>query len=101
MRVEINGREYRFEVNGTVGLGYKAEQVLGEELDPTNKMHVAALCYAALFYSNNGQVMSWYEFISTLTSEVNNQMVNHLTERWAVLEGRMVENAPKESTAGE
>lgn len=87
MKVTINGRAFDYEVNGTVGLAYKAEQVLGEPLDMRKKMHLAAVCYAALFYSNGGDVMPWHEFISTLTSEPNNQMIEHLTRRWKTLEG--------------
>lgn len=95
MKVEVKGKEYRFEVNGTIGLMYKAELLLGtEKFDHKNKYHHAVLLYAAFHHSNKQlpEIPDLDDFICTLTSEKFNTLFNYFWMRWSELEPKQDED---------
>lgn len=89
MRVEIQGKEYDFEIKGTIGLMYKAETLLGiEEFDANNKHHQVALLYAAYYMSNKHRpdCLSMDEFMCSLTTTLFNTLTTYFWRKWAELE---------------
>lgn len=89
MRIEILGKEYAFEVYGTIGLMYRAEQLLGtEEFDINNKHHQVALMYAAFRVCNRHvtDLPSLEEFTCSLTTSKFSAITAHFWRRWSELE---------------
>ena len=100
MTIKINGRDYNFELNGTVGIAYLAQKVIGEDnFDHKNIQHHLAMLYTAFYTSNSGvkDLPNYEQFLASLTSKSVSEMTNYFWQRWEELEGP----APKEEKQGE
>lgn len=103
MRIEIAGREYQFEVHGTIGLMYKAELLLGtEEFDANNKHHQVALLYAAFQSSNRRQenLPTLDDFMCSLTTKKYNDLLSYFWQRWSELEPQPSEDGGQKQGEG-
>lgn len=89
MKIELNGKEYLFVMNGTVGPMLMAERLLpeGEAFDVKKGLHLAYLffCVAALC---NKDFMTVDAFLGCLTAAPFQQMRDYVDRRWAELEGQ-------------
>lgn len=90
MKIEINGKQWDFEVYGTIGLAYKAEQTLGvKELDFKDSHHHLVLFYVAFWQSNKHKgddVPDLEDFICSMTSDKFNAIWKYFWDKWAELE---------------
>ena len=90
MKIEINGKQWDFEVYGTIGLAYKAEQTLGvKELDFKDPHHELVLWYVAFWQSNKHKgddVPDLEDFICSMTTERLNELGKYFWGKWAELE---------------
>ncbi|MCD8207695.1 MAG: hypothetical protein LUD72_07145 [Bacteroidales bacterium] len=100
MKVTIAGREYDFEMNGTVGHVYYAESVLlkGEKWDALNMFHQMAFAYSVLRTCNK-EVPTFERFYASLTGKSLEGVIAYMNERWLALEGE-TEEAPKTEAEG-
>lgn len=90
MKININGKEYNFEVNGTVGLVYLAQRLLGDEtFDGQNNYHQVVLYYAAFHNSNKQEknIPDLQQFLSCMTTKTMTEMTEYFWHRWNELEG--------------
>lgn len=112
MIIKLNGKEYKFDLTGTVGLVYMVQRILGDEkYDNENEKHRMLLYYAAFYYSNvteDNKVPDFNSFLLGLTSNTLTKMVEFFWKRWAELEGMTDEDGEKrilskdeDSTKGE
>ena len=102
MKIELNGKEYLFEVNGTVGPMLMAERLMaeGETFDSKKGLHLAYLffCVATLC---NKDFMTLDAFLGCLTARPFQQMRDYVDRRWTELEGQADSGDGQEGDAGE
>lgn len=100
MKINILGKDYDFQLRGTIGLVYMAERMLGCDYDSKNKYHQAALYYCCLSASNRGrEIPDFLDFISSLTIESTNAMAEYFWREWQRLEGTPEDSEKKEENA--
>lgn len=87
MKITINNHDYDFTLNGTVGLVYMAEHILGEKFDHSNRYHMLTLYYTCLQVSNpDKELPDMMQFFASLTSATLNQITEYFWTRWRELE---------------
>lgn len=90
MKIWINGKEWDFEVYGTVGLVYKAEQTLGvEALDLQDAHHQLVLWYVAFWQTNKHKgddVPDLEDFICSMTNAKMKAIGKYFWGKWAEME---------------
>jgi len=114
MTITINSVDYAFDINGTVGLVYLAQRILGdpehggEAFDGNNPYHQIVLYYSAFHASNSTKknIPDLQTFMASLTTKLITDIGKHFWSRWNELEGTTVQEAShsgkdEESTQGE
>lgn len=87
MKVEIAGKEYAFEVNGTVGLLYLAERMLekGEVFDASKPHHIFCLFYSILA-SSNKEAPDVVTIASNMTRDKMQEWMGYVNKRFLELD---------------
>ena len=93
MDITLKGKKYNFEINGTVGIIWIAQNFAGHEIDITSSRDLMYLMYAA-FYTSNKQPLEFQEFAACITSKTFNAMSEYFKRRFEELEGK-TDNADK------
>lgn len=112
MTITINGVDYAFDINGTVGLVYLAQRIMGdpehggETFDGNNPYHQIVLYYSAFHASNSTKknIPDLQTFMASLTTKLMTDIGKYFWKRWNELEGVSVDTSTdkdEEATQGE
>ena len=96
MEIILKGKKYNFEINGTVGIVWIAQNFAGREIDIKSFEDLMYLMYA-VYYTSNKQPMDLQEFAASITSKTFNEMSEYFKRRFEELEGK-TDNADKGGT---
>lgn len=93
MEIILKGKKYNFEINGTVGIVWIAQNFAGHEIDFISSTDLMYLLYA-VYYTSNKQPLELQEFAACITSKTFNAMSEYFKRRFEELEGK-TDNADK------
>lgn len=93
MDITLKGKKYNFEINGTVGIIWIAQNFAEHEIDITSSRDLMYLMYA-VYYTSNKQPMELQDFVASITSKTFNSMSEYFKRRFEELEGK-TDNADK------
>lgn len=93
MEIILKGKKYNFEINGTVGIVWIAENFAGHEINIKSSADAMYLMYA-VYYTSNKQPLELQEFAASITSNTFKEMSEYFKRRFEELEGK-TDNADK------